>query len=161
MLFEFLTSFFVVFPVSPITMYLLASNSFLSEFLLLIFWRLENKIAKPDGFLCKIRIGHLLKIWHLYTVKPWQVERRKGEDTHFGSSAVPSSCSPIPQSQVCDPRPTAFLQWKFMFYTVILIGDAAAQSFHHQGKHFNIFIFYLLQNWFQKQNKHIQIISLK
>ena len=66
MLFEFL-AFFLCASISHITINLPASNSFLPNVLLLIFWILENKITKFDGFQGKIRIwlntlGHLLKI---------------------------------------------------------------------------------------------------
>lgn len=55
MLFEFL-AFFLCVSISHITINLLASNSFLPNFLLLILWMLENKINKFDGFLGKIRM---------------------------------------------------------------------------------------------------------
>lgn len=55
MFFEFL-AFFLCVSISYITINLLASNSFLLNFLLLIFWIMENKINKFDGFLGKIRI---------------------------------------------------------------------------------------------------------
>lgn len=44
------------FSISPITINLLARNSFLSNFQLLIFWRLGNKITKLDGLRYKIRL---------------------------------------------------------------------------------------------------------
>lgn len=151
MLFEFLAFFWCV-SISHITINLLASNSFLPNFLLLIFWMLENKINKFDGFLGKIRI------WLIYPrLSPQNMmsrysrlrmnRKQEGKRRHalvwrcsqqlltnslhhrYLIPASPHSCSKI-----------------LTLYIVISIVDAATQIFNNQGKHVTVLVFYLLKN---------------
>ena len=155
MLFEFL-AFFLCASISHITINLPASNSFLPNFLLLIFWILENKITTFDGLQGKIRIwliyprsspqNMMPRHSRLMMSRKQEGKRRHALVWHCSQQLLTNSLSHR-YLILASPH---FRSKMLTFYTVISIVDAAIQIVNNQGKHVTNFVFCLLKNGFQK-----------